>query len=406
MTPAPELELLDPAFLGLQAQRLQAARHEVGATTAALSAEIRSLTGVRETGGAEERLDRVDTVSLDLDRAREQLAQAAIRLVDVDAALARLDTHTYGRCTDCGGPIGRARLDAIPETPTCVTCHARPGARTVAIVRAAPEPETGVDAAGGRAAVAVLTRGLVDEEETAYAVRRVGAVLEHIGDPVLFARLKLARAGDPARSRPALAQVSLDVDGELVRAHVAAGTMQEAADLLERHLRDKLQHRAERRDALRSRTGQAEPGEWRHGDLPTDRPEYYDRPLDERQLVRHKTFAIDERTVDEAAFDMDQFDYDFHLFRDLATGEDAVLERRPGGGYRLTRLHPHAGDGGPTALALTIADTTPPQLTVTDALQRLDAVGEPFVFFADATTGRGNVVYRRYDGHYGLITPA
>jgi hypothetical protein len=42
---------------------------------------------------------------------------------------------------------------------------------------------------------------------------------------------------------------------------------------------------------------------------------------------------------------------------------------------------------------------------VSDALARLDATGAPFVFLADADTGRGNVVYRRYDGHYGLITP-
>jgi Sigma 54 modulation/S30EA ribosomal protein C terminus len=27
-------------------------------------------------------------------------------------------------------------------------------------------------------------------------------------------------------------------------------------------------------------------------------------------------------------------------------------------------------------------------------------------FFRDATTGRGNVVYRRYDGHFGLLAPA
>ena len=30
--------------------------------------------------------------------------------------------------------------------------------------------------------------------------------------------------------------------------------------------------------------------------------------------------------------------------------------------------------------------------------------GEPF--FLDAESGRGNVLYRRYDGHSGLITPA
>ncbi|WP_327048745.1 sigma 54 modulation/S30EA ribosomal C-terminal domain-containing protein [Microbispora sp. NBC_01189] len=34
------------------------------------------------------------------------------------------------------------------------------------------------------------------------------------------------------------------------------------------------------------------------------------------------------------------------------------------------------------------------------------ASGLPFVFFAGRRTGRGNVVYHRYDGHYGLITPS
>ena len=31
---------------------------------------------------------------------------------------------------------------------------------------------------------------------------------------------------------------------------------------------------------------------------------------------------------------------------------------------------------------------------------------EPFVFFLDEATGRGRVVYRRYDGHYGLVATA
>ena len=41
-----------------------------------------------------------------------------------------------------------------------------------------------------------------------------------------------------------------------------------------------------------------------------------------------------------------------------------------------------------------------------EALERLDAGGEPFVFFCDTDTGRGAVAYLRYDGHYGLIRPA
>ena len=33
-------------------------------------------------------------------------------------------------------------------------------------------------------------------------------------------------------------------------------------------------------------------------------------------------------------------------------------------------------------------------------------LGFPFLFFIDAAPGRASVLYHRYDGHYGLITPA
>jgi len=143
-----------------------------------------------------------------------------------------------------------------------------------------------------------------------------------------------------------------------------------------------------------------------HGDLAAVRPWYVDRPPEERQLVRHKTFAIGELTPDEAAFDMSQLDYDVHLFRDLASGEDAVIERLPDDTYRLTRLRPTAVEPGPTAIALTVEETPPPELTVGQAIANLDDSGRRWLFFADADSGRGHVVYRRYDGHYGLITPA
>ena len=45
-------------------------------------------------------------------------------------------------------------------------------------------------------------------------------------------------------------------------------------------------------------------------------------------------------------------------------------------------------------------------MSLTDATGLLDLGAEPFVFFIDYRTGRGNVVYRRYDGHYGLVAPA
>ena len=37
---------------------------------------------------------------------------------------------------------------------------------------------------------------------------------------------------------------------------------------------------------------------------------------------------------------------------------------------------------------------------------RLELSGLPFVFFVDRHTDVGCVLYIRYDGHYGLITPS
>ena len=41
----------------------------------------------------------------------------------LDAALARLDAGRYGLCTDCGVAISKARLDAAPEAPRCLSCQ-------------------------------------------------------------------------------------------------------------------------------------------------------------------------------------------------------------------------------------------------------------------------------------------
>jgi DnaK suppressor protein len=40
----------------------------------------------------------------------------------IDAALAKISTNTFGNCDRCGKPISKARLQAIPWTPLCVRC--------------------------------------------------------------------------------------------------------------------------------------------------------------------------------------------------------------------------------------------------------------------------------------------
>ncbi len=46
-------------------------------------------------------------------------------LREVDDALKKLDTGTYGKCETCGEQIGAARLEAMPSARHCMTCASR-----------------------------------------------------------------------------------------------------------------------------------------------------------------------------------------------------------------------------------------------------------------------------------------
>ncbi len=46
----------------------------------------------------------------------------ARELAEVDAALGRIASGSYGTCSACGGPLGLQRLRAIPEARFCLGC--------------------------------------------------------------------------------------------------------------------------------------------------------------------------------------------------------------------------------------------------------------------------------------------
>lgn len=43
-------------------------------------------------------------------------------LAEIEGALVRIEEGAYGKCTDCGGVIPKARLNALPFAPLCVKC--------------------------------------------------------------------------------------------------------------------------------------------------------------------------------------------------------------------------------------------------------------------------------------------
>jgi ribosome-associated translation inhibitor RaiA len=105
----------------------------------------------------------------------------------------------------------------------------------------------------------------------AYARRKLAALAKVAPAPVLYARVTLGRATDPAVAHPASAEALFDLNGRPVLARVSARRLQEAVDLLEARLRHRLEHLASRRRARHRDVGMAAAGKWRHGGQPSRR---------------------------------------------------------------------------------------------------------------------------------------
>jgi len=413
-------------------ERARAVQLAVGARNHPRQRRFGDLTGARRDGA------KVPTTAkqygVDVTTQPTRVAQVWADLVldgAVDAALALYDPGAVLHTAD-GTTQGRARLGRFLEdlavevrgvgaAPSFVTNDryvqvswvaeaAEPLTTTLSVVAGSiarqwfrvDDGEPDGDEAGRP--LEIVRRGPVTDSDVDYAESKLSQVEAGFDETIRLARVKLEQSTRAAHDRPASVELALDVDGDLVRAHHAAATMTEAVDAAAARLRDRMNHRRDRHRHDATGT-EARPNQWRHGQLPPTRPAYYDRPREDRELVRHKTLATPDATPEEAAWDMDQLDYDFFLFRELGSGQDSLLARRPDGGLRAAQVEPEDDLAAWAGVTDDVDRAPAPRLAVSDAIERLDAGDEPFVFFLNHDTGRGNVVYRRYDGHYGLITP-
>ena len=62
----------------------------------------------------------VATATFDREMASTLEENSSHVLADIDAALARIDAGTYGRCERCGNPIDEERLEALPWATLCI----------------------------------------------------------------------------------------------------------------------------------------------------------------------------------------------------------------------------------------------------------------------------------------------
>jgi len=64
------------------------------------------------------------TIAFERSQVGALVLQVQRHIVEIDAALTRLDAGTYGTCEECGGAISEGRLAARPVARACIGCAA------------------------------------------------------------------------------------------------------------------------------------------------------------------------------------------------------------------------------------------------------------------------------------------
>jgi RNA polymerase-binding transcription factor DksA len=65
------------------------------------------------------------TIAFERAQIETLIEQARAHLDEIDDALERVRTGSYGNCESCGQPIAAGRLEARPFSTTCISCASR-----------------------------------------------------------------------------------------------------------------------------------------------------------------------------------------------------------------------------------------------------------------------------------------
>lgn len=109
--PAPPLAVVDPEILVTLDSLLRGELEAQRSLVRDAEATIDDLSGSTSADAAHER-----------DIAERAMNHALDVIVEIEHALERISTSTYGACESCGVAIRPERLEAIPYARTCVHC--------------------------------------------------------------------------------------------------------------------------------------------------------------------------------------------------------------------------------------------------------------------------------------------
>ena len=218
----------------------------------------------------------------------------------------------------------------------------------------------------------------------------VNRLIEKAPRPVSYAKVKIKSDGDREPAERSLAQATLGVSGTTFRAESSGEGPSGALTSLEARLEEKLTHIDQPGTAPRQ----------------SDRPHFVDVDPEQRVIARHKTCSrIDQIDTDEAIARLSDLDYRFYLFTDIADDKTTMVADAGGEETTIQKIDGSFPDGSERPGVRAVVGP-PPKRTIQDAVGELNGTGRDHLFFRDLDGEDPSVLYRRYDGHYGLLVEA
>jgi len=105
--------------------RLESERKRLTEELEQLTASVRPPEERRE-GSPFGKREEEATETFELEKRLALEKRITDQLAEVERALHKFDSGTYGFCDNCGQPIDLARLEALPHASLCVSCKAHP----------------------------------------------------------------------------------------------------------------------------------------------------------------------------------------------------------------------------------------------------------------------------------------
>lgn len=208
--------------------------------------------------------------------------------------------------------------------------------------------------------------------------------------PVSYAKVKIKSDGDREPAERSLAQANLDVSGATLRAESAGEGPSGALNTLAARLEEKLAYLDQPGTAPRQ----------------SDRPHFVDLDPEQRVIARQKTYSrIDQIDTDEAIARLADLDYRFYLFTDIADDTTTMVADTGGEETTIQKIDGSFPDGSETPGVRAVVGP-PPTRSLLDAVAELNGTGRDHLFFRGLDGEEPSVLYRRYDGHYGLLVEA